>query len=362
MSEILLMIGTKKGVFLAHSDEGRSHWRLEGPVLAGAQVNHVTLLEKPRPRLLAAAKSEWWGPTLRVSEDLGRTWHETAEGLRFEPDRERSVDRIWTVVVGLAPGGGHRLYAGVDPGALFVSDDGGATWVENRALSDHPTRSRWQPGAGGLMVHSICPDPVESQRLLVGISAAGVFRTEDGGRTWTACNRGVRTDFLAEKFPEVGQCVHHMEMHPTTPAILYQQNHCGVYRTENGGDDWVDISDGLPSRFGFPLAVHPHDGDTIYVVPQESDAHRVTPGGAFRVYRSRDRGASWEALTQGLPQTNAYCSVLRQAAATDALDPVGVYVGTQAGQIVASRDEGNSWELLFNWLPPVYSLAVRRIA
>ena len=358
------MIGTRKGAFLAWSDSSRRHWTLDGPFLKGAQVNHLTLIDGSvkgsRPTIVAAAKSDWWGPTLRVSDDLGRTWREPAGGVRFTEDRDRTVERIWIVTAGHNESGRPRLYAGADPGALFVSDDGGETWSENRSLTEHATRPNWQPGAGGLMIHSICPDPSRPERVFVGISAAGAFRSDDDGASWVAKNRGVRADFLPNALPEVGQCVHHMEMHPTNPDILYQQNHCGVYRTENAGDDWTDISDGLPSRFGFPLAVHPHDGDTIYVVPQESDEYRVTPDGALRVYRSRNRGDSWEALTQGLPQSNAYCNVLRHAAATDALDPVGVYVGTQGGQIVASRDEGNSWEVLFNWLPPVYSVAVGR--
>lgn len=206
------------------------------------------------------------------------------------------------------------------------------------------------------MVHSISLDPENQDRMFVGISAAGVFRTDDGGKTWAAKNQGVRADFLPNKLPEVGQCVHHMEMHPTNASVLYQQNHCGVYRTEDAGDHWTDISEGLPSRFGFGLAVHPHDGDTIYVCPEESDQNRITPDRALRIFKSRDRGDSWEALTNGLPQNDAYQLVLRAAMATDSLEPAGVYVGTQGGQVFGSRDEGDHWEALFPWLPPVYSV------
>ena len=248
------------------------------------------------------------------------------------------------------------LYAGVAPAALFRSGDGSETWEEVRTLTDHESRSKWVPGAGGLMVHSLCPHPTDPACLFVAISVAGTFRTDDGGKTWVPKNHGVRADFQPDTFPEVGVCVHHLEMHPSNPVILYQQNHCGVYRTENAGDDWIDISDGLPSRFGFPFAVLPHAGDTIYVCPAESDQHRVMPDGEFRVYRSRNRGDSWEPLTQGLPQENAHQLVLRHAMATDTLNPAGVYVGTQGGQLLASRDEGDHWNVLFNWLPPITSV------
>jgi photosystem II stability/assembly factor-like uncharacterized protein len=211
------------------------------------------------------------------------------------------------------------------------------------------------------MVHSICHDPNNPSRTYVGISAAGVFRTDDGGASWVPKNDGVRADFLPDRFPPVGQCVHHLVIHPTAQDVLYQQNHCGVYRTENGGEAWEDISDGLPSRFGFPMAVHPHDGDTVYVVPEEADTMRTSPDGRFTVYRSRTRGRSWEPLTQGLPQVHAYAHVLRMAMTTDRLDPVGVYVGTQGGQLLVSRDEGDRWQLAFGWLPPIYSLEVAEI-
>jgi len=206
------------------------------------------------------------------------------------------------------------------------------------------------------MVHSIAFDSSRPSRVTVGVSAAGVFRSEDEGRSWTPRNAGVRADFLPDRFPEVGQCVHHMEAHPQRAGILYQQNHCGVYRSDDAGDSWVDISEGLPSRFGFPLAVLPHDGNTIFVIPEESDQARMTPGGSFRVYRSRDRGSSWQPLTNGLPIEHAYTNVMRMGMTVDALDPPGVYVGTQGGQIVASRDGGDRWDVIFNWLPPIYSL------
>ena len=354
MSRVMLMVGTRKGVFLLFASADRRQWELRGPLFKGVQVHHVAYAPA-HGAIVAAGTSGWWGPGLKVSTDLGETWQDRLT-LRFAEGRGHSVERIWIVTEGKRLDGAPVLWAGVDPGALFASDDAGVTWQEVQALTDHPTRERWTPGAGGLMVHSICPDRDRPARLTVGVSAAGVFRTDDGGESWAPKNVGIGADFLPDRFPDVGQCVHHMEMHPSNPDVLYQQNHCGVYRTENGGDTWTDISDGLPARFGFSLAVHPHDGDTIFVVPAESDEYRITPDGAFRIYRSRDRGHSWEALTQGLPQVNAHQLVLRAAMATDSLNPAGVYVGTEGGHLLASRDGGDHWEVLFNWLPPVFSI------
>lgn len=355
MKQVMLMIGTRKGGFLAFSDLDRKNWEIKGPIFKGVEVNHVNFVPGSAPSIYVAGKSAWWGPDLRISRDFGETWIEPSVGIRFAEERGLSVERIW-VVEGDLRANQETLYAGVDPGALFRSTDGGQTWEEVRSLTDHPTRGEWTPGAGGLMVHSICFDPNHPDRMFVGISAAGVFRTDDGGQSWQPKNKGVRADYLPNHFPTVGQCVHHLEMHPIKPAILYQQNHCGVYRSENAGEDWSDIGDGLPSRFGFPLAVHPHDGDTMYVIPEESDQNRITPNGAFRVYRSKNRGDSWEALTNGLPQVNAYQNVLRAAMAVDAHESPGIYVGTQGGQLLASFDAGDHWTLLFNWFPPIYSV------
>jgi photosystem II stability/assembly factor-like uncharacterized protein len=350
---LLLLIGTRKGGFIATTDQARRAWTLKGPFLKGCEVNHVAYLPASRTIVLAG-KSGWWGPALQLSTDLGETWREPASPIRFAEDRGRSVERIWAIKPDpRVPG---RLYAGVDPGALFVSDDEGQHWRELPSLSDHPTRPKWSPGAGGLMVHSIAFDATRPSRVIVGISAAGVFRSDDDGASWTPKNAGVRADFLPDTFPEVGQCVHHLEPHPRDASVLYQQNHCGVYRSDDGGDTWVDISAGLPARFGFPLAVLPHDGDTIFVVPEESDHARMTPDARFGIFRSRDRGASWELLSRGLPQANAYLNVMRMGMTADALDPAGVYVGTQGGQILASRDAGDTWDVIFNWLPPIYSL------
>ena len=354
MLQLMLMIGTRKGAFLAFSDRGRKTWEITGPIFKGAQVDHVAYAPDIGGAIVVTGTSAWWGPGLQISIDLGDTWQEHSS-VRFAEERGHSVERVWITKQGPTATGDTILYAGVAPAALFRSTDG-VTWEEIRTLTDHESRSKWMPGAGGLMVHSLCPHPTNAARMFVGISVAGTFRTDDGGETWIPKNRGVRADFQPENFPEVGVCVHHMEMHPAHPDILYQQNHCGVYRTENAGDDWIDISEGLPSRFGFPLAVLPNDGDSVFVCPAESDQYRLMADGAFGIFRSRNRGDAWEPLTNGLPQTNAHQLVLRHAMATDTLDPAGVYVGTAGGQLLASRDEGDHWELLFNWLPPITSV------
>ena len=357
MTRVMLLIGTRKGAFLAFSDADRRRWELQGPIFKGVQVNDVvyTAEDGGAGSIIVAGKSEWWGPGVQVSTDLGESWEERPP-VRFAEGRGLSVERVWIVRRGRLGQGAPALFAGVGPAALFASTDDGASWREIEGLTNHDSRPIWSPGAGGLMVHSICDDPDNPMRMYAGISIAGVFRTDDGGATWQPKNTNVRADFSPNKFPEVGVCVHHLEMHPSNPQVLYQQNHCGVYRTDNAGDEWIDISDGLPSRFGFPLAVHPHDGDTIYVCPAESDQHRSLPESAFRVYRSRDRGETWETLTSGLPQRDAHTLVLRQALATDTLDQVGLYMGTSGGHLLASRNEGDDWEVLFNWLPPIASV------
>jgi photosystem II stability/assembly factor-like uncharacterized protein len=348
----LLLIGTRKGGFVATADEGRATWTLGPPILKGSEVNHVSYVGDGR--IIAAGKSSWWGPAVQISDDGGQTWRDPSSGIRFAEGRGHSVDRIWFVKRDPRTRG--RVYAGVDPAALFVSDDGGDNWREVTSLTDHPTRDKWNPGGGGLMVHSIVFDPSRPSRVTVGLSVAGVFRSDDDGATWAPSNKGLLADFRPDKYPDVGQCVHHMEQHPTRADVIYQQNHCGVYRSDDAGDSWTDISAGLPSRFGFPFAVLPAQGDTIFVVPEEGSQARVTPDARLGIYRSRNQGRSWELLTNGLPQQDAYANVMRMAMTADAHAAPGVYVGTQGGQVLASRDGGDSWQVIFNWLPPIYSL------
>ncbi len=358
--QVGLFVGTHKGGFLFRSDLNRRDWKMSGPFFPGNDVNQLILDLREEPTLFACVNSAWWGSDVRYSHDLGESWEEAETTVRFAEGRDRTLERIWCVVPG-PPDRPELIYAGVAPAALFQSSDGGRNWTEVESLSEHPSRDKWAPGAGGLMVHSICPHPRESATIHVGISAAGTFSTEDGGRTWEARNQGVRADFLPEKFPEVGQCVHHMALHPNKPQVLYQQNHCGVYRSDDEGKQWIDISEGLPSRFGFPLLIHPHDPDTVYVVPEEGAEFRCPVEGRFGVFRSRDRGENWEKLERGLPNRDAYLNIYRQAMSSDGCDPCGIYLGTSTGQILNSRDDGDSWEVLANWLPPIYSLSATRM-
>ena len=265
--------------------------------------------------------------------------------------------KVWNIQPGRADEP-DVLYAGVQPASLFKSTDRGESWVLNEALFDHPQRGQWNPGAGGLCLHSIVLDPRDSSRMYVGISAAGVYRSDDGGQSWQPRNKNVLADFGAKTYPEFGQCVHKFTLHPDNPDVLYQQNHCGIYRSDNRGDDWIDIGeDKLPSRFGFPIVVHPHDPKTIYVMLEESDQFRMSVGNQAAVWRSRDGGESWQRITTGLPD-KAHVVVLREAMVADNLEPAGLYAGTDTGQLFYSRDDGDSWEVLADFMPPIQSLEV----
>lgn len=351
---VLVLVGTRKGAFIFESDEKRQAWQTHGPHFPGWTLQHMKY-DGRTGLLYAALDHAVYGSNIHLSADLGKNW-EMLDGPHFPGGDERTVRRMWHV----QPGHDSQpdvLWAGADPGALFRSQDSGRSWTGVSGINDHPTRDNWQPGAGGLMVHTIVQHPDDANRLFVAISAAGVFRSDDGGRSWQPKNKGVRADFLPEKYPEVGQCCHHLVMSRQNPDVLYQQNHCGVYRSLDAGDNWEDIGSGrLPATFGFPMAIHPRDGKTIYVVPQKSDEYRYTPEGKFRVFRSRTGGDDWEGLSSGLPQDSAYLNVFREGLATDNCEPAGVYVGTGTGQLFCSRDEGDSWELLSGTLPPVYSV------
>jgi photosystem II stability/assembly factor-like uncharacterized protein len=350
---VCLLAGTRKGAFLFRSDLRRRSWKIEGPFFAGQEINHF-MRDAHSGRLYCAVHSAWWGSDLQVSSNAGKTWRKSSAGLQFAPDRGLTLNRIWHVAA--HPARPETLLCGVDPGALFRSDDAGKNWREVAALTGHPTRSRWQPGAGGLCLHTILFDTTRPERIYVAISAAGCFRSDDDGENWQPLNKGVRADFLPGKFPEVGQCVHKMVLHPSAPEVIFQQNHCGVYRSENAAEDWKDISKGLPSRFGFPMCVHPHEPKTIYVVPEIGAEKRYVPDGRFSVWRSRDGGRKWQELTRGLPQEHAYLQVLRDSATTDSCEEAGVYMGTNTGEIFYSRDSGDSWNLLHAHLPAVMSL------
>jgi photosystem II stability/assembly factor-like uncharacterized protein len=306
----------------------------------------------------AAVGDPWFGSRIYRSNDLGRTWDEPQSGPTFPADTGLKLNKVWHVEPG-RPNEPGVIYAGVEPAALFKSADGGDSWEFVQSLNDHPTRSQWQPGAGGLCLHTIVLDPVDLNRIYIAISAAGIFRTTDGGKSWHHANQGTRVNFMPDQPPtyaEWGQCVHKVVLNPSIPNRLYQQNHCGVYRSDNGADNWTEITQGLPSDWGFGISVHPHNPDTIWVCPGISGYKHWVPEGQMAVYRTRDQGKSWDKLTKGLPQKDAFLNVLREGMAVDSLDPVGVYIGANTGQLYYSPDEGDSWKLAPALFPPISSV------
>ena len=350
--KILILLGTKKGAFIIESDGGRRSWRLRGPFCQAWPINHV-IADSATNTIYGGGGNEWFGPAVWKTTDMGATWTHSSEGLAYQAG-EVPIKAVWSV----APGA-RSLYAGVEPAGLFRSDDGGLSWQHIAGLRNHPSRPNWRPGGGGLILHSIVFAPNDDRQIWVAISTAGVFHSADGGETWQPRNRGTRNDYLPEgqTYPEYGQCVHCLVMAPGMPDRLYQQNHCGMYRSEDGGKNWESIEAGLPSTFGFPAAVHPRDPATLYLVPLNGDtAGRYVPDGKTAVWRTRDRGDNWEALRKGLPQENAFFGVLRQAMATDRLDPAGVYFGTSTGALFASTDEGDSWNCIAQHLPAILSV------
>jgi hypothetical protein len=344
-----LLLGTRKGAFILESDADRGQWAVRGPFCENWPIHHF--VRTADGTLYAAGGNAWYGPSVFRSDDEGVTWTQSSRGLTYG-EGEPKVDAIWNLTAF-----GDTMFAGVEPAGLFRSEDRGQTWSHVSGLRDHPSRSDWQPGAGGLILHSIAPHPTDSDRMWVAISAAGTFETVDGGVSWVPRNRGVRADFFPGPPPEVGHCVHNLRLDPADPERLFQQNHCGVYVSEDGAANWTEITAGLPSEFGFPLAIHPHDPSTIWVVPHEGPENgRHMIGGAAAVWRSRDRGQSWQRVAEGLPQQHAYLTVLREAMAVDRHERVGVYIGTNTGQVFASADEGDHWQLAADFLPPIWSV------
>jgi len=355
-STALLMIGTRKGLWLARSRDGRASWELTGPHFSMTEVYSVAIDTRGRaPRLFAGVSSEWFGPNVMISDDLGESWGDTAAApIAFPPGTDASLRRIWQV----APGPRDEpdlVYAGTEPSALFRSTDGGRGFELVRGLWDHPHRSEWQPGYGGQAIHTVVPHPGDPERITVAMSGGGVYRTADSGASWSAANVGIRAPFLPEgnQYPEYGQCVHKIAPCPVRSERFYAQNHHGVYRSDDGAERWVSIADGLPSDFGFPMVAHPRREGVIYNFPLKADAERFPPGGRCAVYRGTDAGASWEACTAGLPDDGFWTAVLRDAMCVDDAEQTGVYFGSRTGEVYGSRDEGDSWRQIAAHLPDV---------
>ena len=356
-SDVLLLIGTSKGLFLLASGE------LKNPIASGASIPSVAFDPRNR-RLLAGKSSFFWGTGVVYSDDLGETWVESeTPNTKFPTDVDASVKQLWQITpAGEAEPG--VVYAGAEPASLFRSTDGGETFELVRGLWDHPHRATWTPGFGGLCLHTVLPDARDPNKLTVAISTGGVYRSDDAGATWRPSNTGIRADFMPEdkRYPEYGQCVHKVARDASKADTLFLQNHGGLYRSDDSGSTWQDIANGVPSDFGFPIVAHPHKTGTAYVIPNGDAFNRWTPGARMRVYRTSDGGGSWEPLTSGLPQKNAYITVLRDAFSSDALDPAGLYFGTRSGELYGSRDDGDSWELLAEHLPPVLSVRAATLA
>lgn len=351
----LLLVGTMKGAFLFRSDANRGSWEEAGPYFPGRSVYAFAFDGRNgRSKLWAAVNSSYWGSFLSSSNDFGKTWSDPESyNIKFPEDSDVSLKQIWQIAND--PHDADALYCGVEPAALFKSADAGETWSLDRGLFDHPHRAQWMPGGGGLCLHTILPDPSNSDRMWVAISTGGVYRTEDGGKDWQPRNKGIRAPYLPpdQQYPEWGQCVHKVVSHPSNPDRMFLQHHWGVYRSDDAGDSWQDIGKGLPSDFGFAMEIDPNNADTVFIIPIESDEFRCTPEAKLRVYRTRDGGDSWEPLTSGLPQEDALETILRDNMKADANNPTGLYFGTRNGKLFGSANSGDSWTMIREGLPPI---------
>jgi hypothetical protein len=390
---IRILVGTRKGAFILTSDGQRKKWSVAGPHFAGWEIYHVKGSPVDPGRLYASQTSSWFGQIIQRSDDSGKTWHQPGspegpetdeqgmpkgESNKFVYDTSAETGRpltthqwydgtqhpwefarVWHLEPSLTDP--DTVYAGVEDAALFRSTDGGTTWHELAGLRGHESGPRWQPGAGGMCLHTIVLDPANPERMYTAISAAGTFRTDDGGQSWRPINQGLRSQYIPDPTADVGHCVHRIAIHPKRPDVLFMQKHWDIMRSDDGGDSWYEVSGNLPSDFGFPIAVHAHEPETIYVVPIESDSLHYPPAGKLRVYRSRSGGNEWEALTRGLPQKNCYVNVLRDAMAVDELDPCGIYFGTTGGQVYASSNAGDRWATIVRNLPAVLSVEAQTL-
>jgi len=392
MSQVRVLVGTRKGAFILESDGKRKKWNVSGPHFAGWEMYHLKASPADPNRIYASQTSGWFGQLIQRSDDGGKTWHQPgtppgalpvpgppqAASNKFVYDasaetgkpltthqhydgtqRPWEFKRVWHLEPSLTDP--DAVYAGVEDAALFRSTDGGENWHELAGLRGHGTGPQWQPGAGGMCLHTIILDPSNPGRIFIAISAAGAFRTDDGGKTWKPINRGLRSQYIPDPNAEIGHCVHHVAMHPSRPGVLFMQKHWDVMRSDNAGESWQEISGNLPTDFGFVIDVHAHEPETIYVVPIKSDSEHFVPDGKLRVFRSRSGGNEWEALTKGLPQRDCYVNVLRDAMAMDSLDKCGVYFGTSGGQVYASADAGDSWAPIVRDLPAVLSVEVQTL-
>jgi photosystem II stability/assembly factor-like uncharacterized protein len=370
MSGVRVLVGTRKGAFVLTSDGRRDDWKVSGPHFAGWEIYHLKGSPADPNRIYASQSSGWFGQVIQRSNDGGATWEPVGNKFTYDgvPGTHQSYDgtphpwefkRVWHLEPSLSDP--ETVYAGVEDAALFRSTDGAQTWHELPGLRGHGSGSRWQPGAGGLCLHTILLDPADPKRMFIAISAAGAFRTDDGGQTWRAINRGLRSEGIPDPDAEVGHCVHRIAMHPSRPSVLFMQKHWDVMRTDDAGESWREVSGNLPTDFGFAIDVHAHEPETIFVVPIKSDSEHFPLDGQLRVFRSRTGGEEWEALTNGLPQRDCYVNVLRNAMAVDTLDSCGVYFGTTGGQVYVSPDGGDRWSAIVHDLPPVLSVEVQSL-
>ena len=370
MSKVRLLVGTRKGAFILTADGKRDRWQVEGPHFAGWEIYHVNGSPADPDRLYASQSSGWFGQVVQRSDDGGKTWEPVGNEFRYEgePGPHKWYDgsphpwefkRVWHFEP--SPDDPDVVYAGAEDAALFKTEDGGRSWEELPGLRTQKSGSDWAPGAGGLCLHSIVLDPKNRDRMFVAISSAGVFKSEDAGKTWRPANKGLHSDQIPDPDADVGHCVHHIAMHQSRPELLFMQKHWDVMRTDDGAETWREVSGNLPTDFGFVIDVHANEPDTIYVVPIKSDQQHFVADGKLRVYRSRSGGDEWEALTKGLPQQDCYVNVLRDAMAVDGLDPCGVYFGTSGGQVYGSSNAGDSWEAIVHDLPPVLSVQAQTI-
>ena len=370
MPGVRVLVGTRKGAFVLTSDEGRRDWQVGGPFFAGWELYHLKGSPADPDRIWASQSGGWFGQVVQRSDDGGRTWAPVGNEFRYDgvPGTHQWYDgtphpwefaRVWHLEPSLTDP--DTVYAGVEDAALFKTTDGGSSWTELSGLRTHGSGAHWQPGAGGMCLHTILLHPTDEQRIFTAISAAGAFRSDDGGDSWTAINKGLQSGAIPDPEADVGHCVHNLAMHPSRPDTLFMQKHWDVMRSDDAGGSWHEISGDLPTDFGFPIDVHAHEPETVYVVPIESDSNHVPPEGKLRVYRSRTGGGEWEPLTKGLPQEHCYVNVLRDAMAVDRLDECGVYFGTTGGQVYCSPDGGDTWDAVVRDLPAVLSVEVQTL-